>query len=90
MGGLGFGRGFWRGTSVVGAGRVRRRVVGVFADEEVEEGFMGQVDRSWFRRDWAPSRAVVFRIVFCSEVWVLDAWGRGLGSLARRWPRSKV
>lgn len=36
---------------MVGVGRVRRRVVGVFADEEVEDGFMGQVVRSWFRSD---------------------------------------
>lgn len=90
VGGFGFGRGFWRGTRVVGAGRVRRRVVGVFAEEEVEDGVMGQVVRSWFRRDWAPSRAVVFRVVFCSDRGVLDIWGRGFGSLAMRLPRSKV
>jgi hypothetical protein len=68
---------------------VRRRAVGVFA-EEVEDGVMGQVVRSWLRRDWAPSRAVVFRIAFWVEGVVDVVCGRGLGSLARRWPRSKV
>lgn len=83
------GRGFWRGRTVCGAGRVRRREVGVLA-EEVEDGAIGQVVRSWFRRDWAPSRAVVFKMVFWVEGDVLEVWGRGFGSLARRWPRSKV
>lgn len=45
---------------------------------------MGQVVRSWFMRDWAQSRAVEVRCV-----WV-GVEGRGLLSLRRRLPRSKV
>jgi hypothetical protein len=45
---------------------------------------MGQVVRSWFMRDWAQSRAVAVRMSFAGE------GGRGLGSVQRRLPRSKV
>lgn len=49
---------------------------------------MGRVERSSFRRDWAPSRAVDLRTSSGSER--LEVGDRGLGSMARRWPRSKV
>jgi hypothetical protein len=46
-----------------------------------------QVVSSWFRRDWVPSRAIAWR-----EVSRFSEAGRsrGLGSLARMLPRSKV
>lgn len=48
---------------------------------------MGQVVRSWLRRLWTPSRAVALSEVFKGSE---RGSSRGLGSLARRWPRSKV
>ena len=56
---------------------------------------IGLVERSWLRRDWAPSRAVDLSKSFGYEG--VEAvgrrcvvGGRGLGSIARRCPRSKV
>ena len=46
--------------------------------------WMGQVSRSWFMSDWAQVRAVVARSVGVGE------GGRGLESVRRRLPRSKV
>lgn len=54
MGGLGVGKGLWRGTRVWRGGSVKRTpACGVL--------LIGQVVRSWLRRDWAPSRAVLVR-----------------------------
>ncbi len=80
MGGLGLGSGFHRGSWVVAGGRERVKPSGV----EV----MGRVDRSSFSRHWAPSRAVDRRSSF--RLVVLEFIGRGFGSMARRWPRSKM
>ena len=49
---------------------------------------MGRVERSSFSRDWAPSRAVDLRRSFRLVMSEVDE--RGFGSVARRWPRSKV
>jgi len=61
----------------VGGGRVMERPLCWW-------DFMGQVVRSWFMRDWAQSRAVVVRRS------LVGVGGRGLVSLQRRLPRSKV
>lgn len=63
-----------------GGGRERRTPCGV--DE------MLQVERSWLIRTWAPSRAIEVRAGSRAD----GAEGReaGLGSLARRRPRSNV
>jgi hypothetical protein len=52
----------------------------------------GHVVRSWFRRIWAPSRAVAARALSRADAWDGDALVRrsGFGSCARRLPRSKV
>ncbi len=60
----------------MGCGRVRSTP----ADVDV----MAQVVRSWFRSAWAPSRAVEERSVS------VGLEERGLGSVQRRLPRSKV
>ena len=63
---------------MLGGGRVRRTPC-------EGEAVIGQVVRSWLRRVCTPSRAVALRAV-------LSGWCgvRGFGSLAVRWPRSKV
>ena len=53
-------------------------------EDVVGEVRMGQVVRSWFIRDWAQVRARVERSLGEGE------GGRGLGSVRRRLPRSKV
>ncbi len=65
-------------------GRVRERPSGV--------EWMGQVERSWLMRVWAPSRARVWRVLLV-DVWFerrVVVEGRGFGSWARRWERSNV
>ena len=55
------------------------------------EEVMGRVERSSFSRDCAPSRAAVFNMSSeLEELGVLEAAESGLGSVASRWPRSKV
>lgn len=68
--------GFSRGSGVVGAGRMRCT--------PSEEDLTSQVERSWLMRACAASRAVAARASSSA------AGGTGLGSLARRLPRSKV
>lgn len=51
------------------------------------EEVMGQVVRSWLRRHWVPSRAMAFRLVLRGSA---SGSSSGFGSLAVRWPRSKV
>ena len=75
---FGGGNGFSRGSFVEIGGRERRTPEGV----EV----MGQVERSWFSRACAPSRAVTAR----SSSREGGDERSGFGSLARRSPRSKV
>lgn len=62
----------------MGGGRVR------YVEDVVVELWIGQVVRSWFIRDWAQVRARVARSL--GE----GFGGRGLGSMRRRLPRSKV
>ena len=62
---------------MVGGGRVMKT-------PSLDFDFMGQVVRSWLMRAWAQSRAVA-----ASWASVGDD-GRGLASLQRRLPRSKV
>ena len=55
--------------------------------------WMGQVVRSWLRRDWAQERAVDVRVAFRVEglvvlVVVADDGGNGFVSRRRRLPRS--
>lgn len=61
----------------MGGGRVMRTPVSLWV-------VMGQVVRSWLMSDWAQSRAVEARIS------LVGFGGRGLASLQRRLPRSKV
>lgn len=68
---------FSRGRAVVMGGRESRTPASV--DD------IGQVVSSWFRRAWAPSRAVAER-----DSSALGDKRRGLGSFARSRPRSKV
>lgn len=70
---------FSRGSEVEISGRERRTPLGV----EV----MGQVDSNWFRSACAPSRAVAARSFSRLSLVVRT---RGLGSDARRRPRSNV
>ena len=53
-------------------------------EDVVGELWMGQVVRSWFIRDWAQVRARVARSLG------VGLGGRGLESVRRRLPRSKV
>ena len=70
------GTGFSRGSGVLGVGRCKS------TPSEVD--FISQVERSWFTSAWAASRAVAWRVASSG----FD--GSGLGSFARRLPRSKV
>lgn len=74
---FGAGRGFSRGNGVVGGGSVMKTPASL-------EAVIGHVVRSWFRSDWAQSRAVRVRAS------LVEFGGRGLLSETRRLPRSKV
>ena len=78
MGGLGVGSGLCRGSGVDVGGSERKTPCCV--DE------IGHVVMSWFRRVWAPSRAVAL-MRFLSFT---DSRKMGLGSIAVSLPRSNV
>ena len=79
----------------MGGGRVSVAPVGVV--------WIGQVERSWLRRDWAQERAVEARVAFRFEglvgglvvlaevvVLVLANGRNGFVSMRRRLPRAKA
>lgn len=76
---LGGGNGFSLGNRVSIPGRLNSTPAGVLE--------IGHVLSNWFRSAWAPSRAVDARSL--SRVEGLES-KRGLGSEARRRPRSNV
>ena len=88
VGALGLGRGFQRGSNV---GCDSMSEVG-FKDREIV-GPSGVLCMSqWLTRvlikDWAPSRAMVWRSRSDRIFVVSDGVGRVLGSVAHRWARS--